>query len=331
MWVSEGLSTWAVIRATLSSDNTKEKLEHIRMKVSALQAAKAHKLLGKMKNHIMYVDNNNVANFIGYISYQYVPTIVDFSYPIINDMTSYDLTDASIFYHRNYLYIAIPKHSLVRIYNMTDQTKDNFSQYKAIEDVTQMPWFWEAPVAYPVSGFYVVDGEIYGHNYTTSESYKLFSGGNFNGQDITANATFAFDDKGDRTQSKASDEIWVEGYIKQNTSLNVTVGGDLDGCQTTQTKVIDGSDSVIVCFSGNGSSSGHSLGQVSLGSQPLGGSITAVSSLPAWFHVAKTYPQVPSYLEQISFDSKGTDFQWEIICFGTNSRFTREGNSAITE
>lgn len=327
MWISEGLSTWAIIRSTLTSTVT-ERLEHIRLKTSSLQGAKSERLVTKMKNHIMYVDNGNVAEFIGYISYQYIPTVVDFSYPIIDDMNSYDFTDGSIFYHKNYAYITIPKSSLIRVYNMTDQTKDQFSAYKAIEDVTQMPWFWEAPIAYPISGFYVTAaGELGGHNYTTSESYLLFNSGSFNGQDITANATFAFDDKGDRTQSKASDEVWVEGYIKQNTLLSVTVAGDLDACQTAQTKIIDGSDTNIVCY-GSGA---HSLGKNNLGTQPLGGSATLSSTLPAWFHVAKTYPQVPSYLEQISFNSKGIDLQWELITFGTNAKFTREGNAAITE
>ncbi len=328
MWISEGINHWAVIRATLSSDNTTEKLEHIRLKTSPRTGAFSEKLTAKMKNHIMYLDHNNVANFIGYISYQYIPTIVDFSYPIIDDMNSYDFTDGSIFFHKNYAYIAIPKHSITRVYNMTDQTKDQFSQYKAIEDVTQMPWFWEAPISYPISGFYVTeDGELGGHNYTTSESYLLFDGGSFNQQDITANATFAFDDKGDRTQSKGSNEIWVEGYIKQNTVLNVTIAGDLDSCQNAQTVTVDGSDSAIVCFGGGG----HSLGQDNLGSRPLGGALLTSSMLPAWFHVAKTYPQVPFYLEQISFDSKGIDLNWELITFGTSSKFTAEGNNFITQ
>lgn len=328
MWISEGLSTWAVIRSTLSNDLTAETLEHIRLKTSSLQGAISERLVTKMKNHIMYVGNDNVASFVGYISYQYIPTVVDFSYPIIDDMNSYDFADASIFFHKNYAYIAVPRHSLIRIYNMTDQTKDQFSQYKAIEDVTQMPWFWESPISYPITGFYVTeDGELGGHGYTASESYLLFQGGSLNGQDITANATFAMDDKGDRTQSKASDEIWIEGYIKQNTILSSTIAGDLDTFQTSQTITVDGSDPRIVAFGGGA----HSLGEGPLGSQPLGGNTNQAGTLPAWFHVAKTYPQVPFYLEQLSFSSKGIDLNWELICFGTNAKFTPEGNAAITE
>ena len=330
MWISEGTDTWAIIRATLSSDLTKETLEHIRLKVAPLQGAKSGRLVGKMKNHIMSIGNDGVASFIGYISYQYIPAMVDFSYPIIDDMNSYDFTDGSVFYHRNYIYVAIPKSGIIRVYNMTDQTQEQFSSYKAIEDVPQMPWFWESPITYPLSGFYVVNGEIYGHSYTTSESYKLFTGGSLNGQDITTNATFGYDDKGDRSQSKASDEIYVEGYIKQNTKLNATVSGDLDAFMTSQTVVIDGANNKTVAF-------GAGSGKTPLGTKPLGGALTPLGgtqspiALPAWFHVVKTYPNVPSYLEQLSFATKGVDLQWELICFGTNATMTVEGNNDITD
>lgn len=327
VYISEAPDHWAVIRATLSSDLTAEKLEHIRLKTSPLQASQSTRLVTKMKNHIAFIGNDNVANMLGYVSYQYVPTLEDFSYPIIDDMGSYDFTDGSIFFHRNYIYVAVPKASLIRIYNMTDQTQQQFSSLKAIEDVTQQPWFWEAPVTYPIAGFYVVNGEIYGHSYVASESYKLFAGGDFNGQLIDANATFSYDDHGDRTQSKGSNELWIEGYIKQNTILDFSVSGDLDTFKTSQVGTVDGSDTTIVAYG----SGGHALGKNPLGSQPLGGTATNLSTLPAWFHVVKTFVQVAAYLEQISFSTRGVDLQWELLNFGTNAQPTPEGNSAITQ
>lgn len=328
MYISEGTDTWGVIRATLSSDLTKETLEHIRMSVAPLQAAKSGRLMSKMKNHIVFVGNDNVAQFLGYLSYQNIPELVDFSFPIIDDMNAYDLTDGSVFYHKNYIYIAIPKSGLVRIYNMTDQTKQTTSSIRGIEDVdADQPWFWEAPITYPISGFYVVNGQVYGHSYTTSESYQLFTGGQFNGQQIDANATFTYGSGADRTQSKVSSELWIEGYIKQNTTLSATVTGDLGGFMTSQTVTVAGNDTAIVSFGAGG----HALGKNNLGSQPLGGAATSTSTLPAWFHVAKTYSPVPSYLEQISFVTKGLDLQWELICFGTNTEMTTEGNNAITQ
>lgn len=330
LYISEGVSTWAVIRATLSNDLTNETLEHIRLKVSDLQGAQSNRLVAKMKNHIMFVGSDNVANMLGYLSYKFVPTLVDFSYPIIDDMSSYDFTDASIFYYRNYILIAIPRHGLVRMYNMTDQTAEQFSGGKALEDITQQPWFWEAPITYPVSGFYTVNGELYGHSYTTSESYKLFDGGSFNGQDINAIAAFGYDDGGDRSQSKGNNEVYVEGYIKQNTTLIVTINKDLGSFMSSQTLTIDGNDNEIVAFGGGG----NSLGDSPLGVQTIGGAITTTSidSLPAWFHVIKTYLSVPSfYLGQKVFSTKGVDLQWELLAYGSNTEFTSEDNNAIKQ
>ncbi len=326
MYISQGLSHWSVIEMLPSADLTTELITNRRLKVAPLLGAKSERLVTKMKNEIVFAANDNTLNFFGYQSYQYVPAIIDFSFPIIDDQNSYDLTDGSLFYHRNYIYEAVPKSGIIRVYNMTDQTKQYTSYFRDIEDVTAQPWFWEAPLTFPLSGFYVVDGEIYGHSFTTSESYKLFTGGDLNGQQIEANATFSYDDKGDRTQSKGSNEIWIEGYIKQNTNLSATVSGDLDAFMTSQTVVVDGSDTRIVAFG----SGGNSLGTTPLGSSPLGGTLTS-PTLPAWFHVAKTYVQVPSYLESVSFATKGVDLQWELLNFGTNATFTNEDNSAITE
>lgn len=327
MYISQGLNNWCVVELTISADLTHETIAKRRLKTSPLLGAKSERLAGKMKNEIMFVGCDNTVNFFGYQSYQYVPAIIDFGFPIINDLNSYDMTDGSIFYHKNFVLLAIPKSGLIRLYNMTDQTKQYTSYFRDIEDVTAQPWFWEAPITFPLSGFYVVNGDIYGHSYTTSESYKLFTSGSLNGQQIDGNATFSFDDKGDRSQNKASNEIFVEGYIKQNTQLSVTVNGDLDNFQTSQTKIIDGNDSTIVAF---GSTAG-SLGTSSLGTLPLGGGIAQDTVLPAWFHTVKTYTQVPCYLENVSFVSKGVDLQWELLTFGTNSIQTNEGNNAITE
>lgn len=336
MFISEGKNIWSVMRFVLNvsynssgvPQSTIETASRLVLKTAPYLGAMSERLVTKMKNHIVYVAHDKTINFFGYLSYQYVPVITDFSYPIIDDQNSYDLSNGSIFYHKNYIYEAVPEHGLVRIYNMTDQSQEQYGGAKSLEDVTQQPWFWEAPVGYPVSGFYVVDGDLYGHSFTTSESYKLFDGGTFNGQDIIANATFAYTGDGDRTQSKGCDELYVEGYIKQNTDLMCTVTGDIDSFKTAQTVTIEGDDSQYVAFGGGG----NSLGDSPLGVQTLGGNqSTSSTSLPAWFHVSLTFPQVPFYQQQISFRTQGADLQWEILTFGTNSYPTAEGNNSYTK
>lgn len=327
MWISQGKNNWGIIRATLSTDLTKEKLEYIRLKTTPLKGSFSEKMAIKMKNHIAFVGNDATCNTIGFVSYQDVPDMQDISYPIVEDMTEYDFTDGSMFYYKNYLLMAVPRAGVVRIYNMTDQTQQNYSSRDPIEQFNdQQPWFWEAPITYPVTGFYVTeDGDVYGHSFTSSESYKLFTGGSFNGQQIEAQAYFAYDDKGDRTATKASSELWVEGYIKQNTKLSAVVTGDLDAFATSQTQIVDGNDNGIVAY-GTG---GGALGKNNLGTGPLGISSTSSGLTPSYFHVSLTFGPSSFYLEQISFYTKGIDLDWQLITFGTNAQPTNEGNNDI--
>lgn len=325
--IGEGANRWAIIRSTLSADLTAERLEHIRIKTAPLQGVKSERFACKMKNRIAFLGNDNVLNLMGGISEKEVPGMTDFSYPIVNDMNGYDFTDGSIAYYRNFIFVAIPKQGIVRIYNMTNQTQQVNSLFRTSDEVDNQPWFWESPIKYPITGFYIVDGILYGHSAVRSESYKLFDGGSFNGQDIDANATFSYDDLGDRTQSKASDSLWSEGYIKQNTIVTATVYGDLDAFENAQTTTIDGSNTRAVAFG----SGGHSLGKNPFGKAPLGGAITVTTTRAAWFRTIKTYPQSPCYLETVSFNSKGVDQGWELLSFGTNAAMTNEGNTEITE
>lgn len=328
MWISEGQDQWSIIRSTLSADLTKETLQRVRLKTAPLQGAFSSRAAVKMKNHIVYLANDKTVNALGYVSDQNVPVVQDLSYPIVDDQNAYTFTNCSLFYHKNYVYETVPLSGLIRVYNMTDQTKQQFSRSYATEQVSDdQPWFWEAPVTYPIAGFYIDDeGNLCGHGFATSESYTLFTGGSFNGQDITAQAVFAYNDLGDRASSKGSDEVWVEGYIKQNTDLECTIAGDLDSFRSTQTVTIEGDNEEYVAY-GAGA---NAIGKNHLGASPIGGSF-ADDELPAWFHVAKTYPQVPCYLEQIQFYSKGVDLQWELITFGTNATMTVEGNNDITD
>lgn len=326
-----GTGHWGIVRSILSADLSKETLQYVRLMVSPQQGAISDRLTGKMKNHIMFVSNDSVAQFFGIESYENVPEAVDFSFTIVDDMKSYDFTDGEIYYLENYIYLTVPKSGLIRIFNMTNQTKQTTQSpsYFKTEDIDEnQPWFWEAPVTYPISSFYYTpDKGLCGHSYVTSESYQLFTGGSFNGQDIDANGTFAYDDVGDRTQSKMSDELWIEGYIAQNTILNASVIQDLDANAQTQVMPIDGSDGSIVAY-GTGA---HALGKNNLGTQPLGGAVTSTVTRPAWFHVAKTFAPNSFYLQSVSFATKGVDLAWELITFGTSSEFTTEGNNDITQ
>lgn len=315
MYASAGKDEWYQSVATLSSDNKAEAFSFARLKTAALQAAQSQAFMGKDKNSVIFVSNEPVVSSLGPVAdILQSPQIVDVSYPIINDMNQYDFTDGSIYYWKNFVFVAVPKHSLVRIYNMTDP------KYQ----------YWEAPVMYPISRFYEVGGNLYGHSYLVSESYKLFQGYNFKGNVIDARAVFAYNQYGSRFATKSFNEFYYEGRMTQNGTLNLNLNYETDGFQTSKTFPLKG-DSKWVAITGGVNGLGNSLGKSPLGKQPLGGMLGSPSLEPPKFRKIKTMIRTSFYEQQTGFSSVEKDFDWSIICFGGAASPTAEGNNSITD
>ncbi len=314
MYVSAGTSQWYQTEFILSSDLTKEAFQINRLKTTTQQATQSQALTAKMKNNVVFVSNEPILESLGRVANVVLtPQMTDLSYSIINDMNSYDFTDGSVFYWKNFIFIAVPKHSLIRIYNQTNP-KDEY---------------WEAPVGYPISRFSIIeDGSLVGHSYQTSESYKLFTGYNFNGNVIDARAVFSFQNHGTASASKSLDAFYFDGYISGNATLNMGIKYDLDGCATMVSGSISGVDTQFVCVG----TDDNSLGKNNLGAAPLGGDIATetATSLPPKFRAILTFPRTPFYEDQYSFSSVGIDYNWQINRFGSNATPTSEGSNDIT-
>lgn len=314
MYIAAGQDQWYETKFTLSSDLTKEDLSVLRLKTTSKQAPQSQAFVTKIKNDAVFLTNEPNISTLGRVTgVVLTPQMEDISYPIINDFNVYDFGDGSTIYHRNFLYVAVPKEGLIRIYNMTNPQRQ----------------YWEAPQTIPVSCFSIIGGDIYGHSYLTSESYKLFEGYNDNGNPIDAIAKFAFNNYGVRTQSKSFNEYYVEGYISTNTTLILGIQYEQDGCATDTSYNILGTDTRIVCANVND----NSLGKNALGKSNLGGNLDqdVAGQLPPKFRVIKTFPRVPFYEQQTYFQSTGVDQQWEILAHGAAATLTAEGNNPITE
>lgn len=297
----------------LSSDLADEQLTIERMKTTGLQAAQSQAWVTKIKNDVAYLSFEPIMNRLGRVdNVVLTQQVTDISFPIVNDMNSYDFTDGAAAYNKMYLYMAVPKEGVVRIYNMTNPT-DNY---------------WEAPQTIPISRFSIIDGEIYGHSYLTFETYKLFDGYNDNGAAIPVVMAFSYNNYGLETETKSFDEYYVEGYISSNSTITQTINYDMDGCATIAAKNISGTGSYVCRLSAD-----NSLGKVSLGKNPLGSTlnIQSANALPPKFRVVRVFSRKSFYEEQTIFSSNGVDYQWEILRFGSNATPTTEGNNYITE
>ncbi len=243
------------------------------------------------------------------------PQTTNISDPIKIDFDQYDFTGGSVYSYRRFLYVTVPTQGLIRIFNLTTRA-------------------WEAPQNIPITSFYTVQGALFGHSSITSESYELNVGfadrvyPGFNGQPIQAIANFSYQNFGTRTTLKNQNEFYIEGYINRDTTLNCEINYELDGCMSTQSFQLLGSDPIAVCLPIDEAS----LGKNSLGKIKLGGDIpNSIQNLPPKFRVIKTFNRYNFYECQFSFSILGIDQRFELIAFGTNATPADDTNVFIKE
>lgn len=319
MYVSAGQDLWYNINFSLQTSTvgvTYEQVNALPLKTGRRQGAISQAFVSHMKNDIIVVTNETTIDEFGRIAESLAtPQTTNISDSIKLDVDRYDFTDGSIAYHRYKIYVAVPKEGLVLIYNLATNS-------------------WEAPQTLPISRFYIVDGELYGHSYSTSESYELFTGyadrvySGFSGFPIDCKMVFSYQNYGTRSTRKSATGMYVEGYINANTTLNMTITYEIDGCSTVKTFSLEGSDTRFVCIP----SSNASLGKTSLGKQKLGGSITqSINGLPPKFRIEKTFNNTDFFECSVSFEVLGVDNRLELLAFGLNATHSSQEPVSIRD
>lgn len=312
MYVSAGKDFWYNVSFETQTSTvgvTYQQVNALRLKTGKMQGAISQAGVSQMKNNIIMITNETTIDILGRIEQYFgTPMTKNLSDSIKLDIDAYDFTDASIAYHRYYIYVAIPKDNKVIIYNLATGS-------------------WESPQVLPISRFYIVDGDLYGHSYATSESYKLFEGyadrvyPGFSGHPIDATAKFSYQNFGTRSSYKRANSFYIEGYISGNANLIAELTYELDGCATTKVFNVSGSDTQIVCIPpAQGSLGIHSLGKIKLG----GDNADTIQDLPPKFRVEKTFTNTSFFEVSPSFSVLGTDNRFELLAFGLNVTLSSE-------
>ncbi len=313
MYTTAGLDYWYETSFQLSSGLSKEAFQIIRLKTGSQQASQSQAMISKMKNDVVFISNEPTMDTLGRVQQVVLtPQSTNLSDPIKLDFDQYDFTDGSVFYFKYFVYVCIPRNNVVRMYNL-------------------VKGYWEAPQILPIARFAVIGGELYGHGYGVSETYKMFTGYNDNGKSMEAIALFSFENYGTRTALKSFNKFYSEGYIDSNTTLTLGIQYDVFGCSTNTSYDIIGSNGQFVCL--GSATDDSSLGKISFGKRSLGGSSTFSSSsnLPPKFRWIRTFPQIDFFEYQPSFSSIGIDQRWEILAFGGAGGVTVNIPVKITE
>lgn len=313
-YISAGMNYWYRTKFTLSADLASESFEIDRLKTSSSQGAVSQSYVSKFKNSIVYISFENIFNALGPVKDILADSqVVNMSDGIRNDMNAYTFTGGSTHYFNYDIYFSVPAQGVVRIYNVNNK-------------------YWEAPQTMPVGIFYEVNGELYGHDSTTDQSYALFVTGLYRDNETPIHAVAAFPYVSSlgaqANQLKFFNKHYTEGYIAGNTTLTLQFNYDFGAFSGNFNAAIKGSDTRIVF---NKLTDG-SLGTDTLGTQPIG-TILNLPNQPVIpkFRVVNTFNPTNTYEYQTIYSSYDLDANWSLLRFGPAIGPARDTQAGIQE
>lgn len=295
LYLSAGPDQWHRTQFEFLGDNGIQEFTVIPLKTTPQQGGKSQAATTKTLNDVLFLSHEPTISSLGRITgVVLTPQTSNISDPIKNLFDTYDFTDAALQYFQYFLYIAVPREGTVLVYNLDKK-------------------WWEAPQTLPVGRFAIIDGELYGHDANSPQTYKLFTGYNDNGAPIDSLAAFSFQQYGIRGHQKYFNQYYSEGYISGNATLTIGMQFETDGCATSLSKNLSGTDPQVCLPLGEGD-----LGKESTGKWNLGAGVIPLSSggLPPKFRIIETFLKKPFYEVSYFFGSVGADFNWELLAFG---------------
>lgn len=308
MYMAAGKDFWYETKWTLSADLTKEAFEISKLKTAAMQAPVGQSAVTTIQNNVVFVSNEPIVYEFGRMaSILQTPQLRNLSDPILGDLYTFNLTDASVVYWRNFIYFAFPAESKVLIYNIVKK-------------------YWEAPQILPVGNWAIIGGELYGHDYNVPQTYKMFTGHNDNGHAINAIAAWSYEQAGSRFEKKNMSKFYTEGYIQSNTKITLTLKFDFGGFTSILNFDHKGTDpGIIFATTADGS-----IGKFPIGKNPIGSITDSVSDLPK-FRVIDTAYRQDFFEYQFQVSSNDIDQDWEILALGGNAGAARAMPVEITK
>ena len=284
------------------------------LKISPGQGAMSQEGIFKVKNSVFIITQEPAIDDLGRIIDDLaLPEAQTLTDSIKNDFLNYNLTGASGIYKNYFLYVLLPAEQLMLVYNF----------FQA---------WWEPPQIFPFNRMAIINGELYGHDGNTSQTYRVYLDNpldknavwNDNGNPINAIAAFSYNNFGRRFEKKQFSEMGVEGYIKSNTTLVCGSKYDFGGFSGKQTFSLSGAvqSNLFYTFADG------SIGKVPIGKNPVGSITDSVTGLPKFRHIF-TMINIDFFEYQFFCQSNDIDQQWQLLAESVLMQLSDLNNAEI--
>ena len=321
--VSAGRNSWfrANYEQITVSTSLAETLRVKKLNTGVDQGALNQETMVQLGNAIIYLSHEPAVRMIADPENLTGTDPRTLSNPIKADFDAEDFTNACAIWYKNAYYLSAPVNSKTYILEFVEDADGKLRR------------FWNPPQILPFRAFSVISEALSGHSNGVPETYTAFTGTH----DIVPNGTegnpddklpynvimaFAYNLYGDRANLKSFDEYFVEGEITPNTTdVLLTLNLDFGGSTIVLERTIDGSDEDIL----EGNVGFNSLGQTSLGTNPLGGLLNPPDDARK-FNVTFDYPRDDFRMLQAIISVNEIDRYIAVNAHGANAKASPRKN-----
>jgi len=257
----------------------------------------------KVDNQLYFTTLDGAVKSIGRVQNIDMPQALQLSDPISDFVKDLSFVDAQGIFYKQKAYIACrtataTANDIVLVYNFQKRA-------------------WEAPIiGWSVGAWNIYNNDLYFGSAIKPVTYKVdFTRFDDDGQPYAAIARFAFNNFGSATNPKNFSQLFMEGYISENTSLNIRVLYNYGGTQEERSSTLSGTEADYIV----GSTNFNALGLSPLGEEPLASTLETISDLQK-FRMYLTTEQQAFYEISVEVSTDTAGSQWELLRFAWDTK-----------
>lgn len=315
--ITAGLSDWYVVsfqEIAVGTDITRQTVVE-KQETAALSAALAHEFIDTVGDDIVYLSQDQQLRNYGTFRNISTAKFPSLSQQIHTEFQYEDFTGGQVKAIGDFVYVTSPATGKVYL----QQTRE------ALDEVGNIiaERLWHPPQIWQVSRIALIDGIEYGHSTSNPQIYQLWNTNQYHddsptdvpvGYDVAM--LMSYRQNGRRQGYLAFNKVYVEGYIQQNSELNLRVRNDyLD--PEPQVVTIGANANNPALFP---DITPETVGGSKVGETPIGGGEVSESGETQFpkFRAILTVEEINCFEYQLELYSNTADSAWEILALGTN-------------
>ena len=283
-----------------------------------LESALQHNFIDNVGDDLVWLSQAQEVKMYGTFRNLNEPVFPTLSLPVKLELQQQDFTGGHLTSIGEIIYITAPNSGAVWLY----QTRYTVTELGNVSAER----LWHSPFVWNLSRIVEIDGVEYGYSNANPQTYQMWNTLQWHDDSPSDDPlpyacvlAMAYRHKGKRSDLIGGDKVYYEGYMSPGSTVYSAVVLDYQGASGVLASILNGPDDLATFFSGN---VGASLGDSSLGDNPLGEGISEVldsqESLPKFRVITNVTPS-DAFEYQLRVYSSDVDSRWEMLALGMNA------------